>query len=133
MRELAETPGRSLVNVNLSLSQRLLELTARQRALRVSVLLDEIAKEHEGDVLLLDNTEVLFSPELQQDPLRLLQGLARNQTVVAVWAGESENDNLTYADPVHPEFRRCPKPDAVIVPASVVESTTTLADQENVS
>ena len=64
----------------------------------------------------LDNTEILFSPELQQYPLRLLQMLSRNRTVVAAWAGKQEGESLTYADPAHPEFKRYPKPDAVIVP-----------------
>jgi len=116
LRDLAEDRSWPLVNVNLSLSERLLELTSRQRALNVQRLLDQIAKEHESEVLILDNTEVLFSPDLQQDPLRLLQGLARNRTVIAAWAGEREGENLTYANPAHPEFKRYQKPDAVIVP-----------------
>ena len=78
LRELQAEQSWPLVNVNLTLSERLLGLTTRQRALKVAGLLEKLAKEHEGDVLILDNTEVLFSLELQQDPLRLLQGLARN-------------------------------------------------------
>jgi hypothetical protein len=68
-----------MVAVNLELSERLLELTSKQRALRAPRLLGEIADGHPGDVLLLDNTEILFSTELQQDPLRLLLG-ARPQS-----------------------------------------------------
>ena len=117
LRDLAEERSWSLVNVNLSLSERLLELTSRQRALKVPRLLDQVVREHEGDVILLDNTEILFSLELQQDPLRLLQGLSRNRTVIASWAGKQEGESLTYGDPAHPEFRRYHKPAAVIVPA----------------
>jgi len=120
LRELHADKSWPMVNVNLTLSERLLELTTRQRALKVSELLEKLAKEHEGDVLLLDNTEVLFSLELQQDPLRLLQGLARNRTVIAAWAGEYEGTSLTYAEAAHPERRRYSKPDAVIVPTEEV-------------
>ena len=120
LRELQANQSWPLVNVNLTLSERLLELTTRQRALKVAGLLDKLAKEHESDVLILDNTEVLFSLELQQDPLRLLQGLARNRTVIAAWAGEYQGTNLTYADATHPERRRYSKPDAVIVPTEYV-------------
>lgn len=116
LRELATEQSWPVVNVNLSLSERLLELTSRQRALKVPRLLDQVAKENDGNVIILDNTEVLFSLELMQDPLRLLQGLSRNRTVVATWAGEFEGEILTYADPAHPEFKRYRKPDAVIVP-----------------
>lgn len=117
MRELAEDHGWPLLNVNLELSERLLELTSKQRALRVARLLGEIADSHPGEVLLLDNAEILFSTELQLDPLRLLQGLSRNRTVVATWSGELESESLTYAAPGHPEYRRCDRPQVILVPA----------------
>ena len=61
------------VNVNLRLSERLLELTHRQRATRVAGILDDIVRAEKSDVVLLDNIELLFAGELAQDPLRLLQ------------------------------------------------------------
>ena len=36
-------------------------------------------------MILLDNIEVIFDVALKQDPLRLLQRLSRNKTVVAAW------------------------------------------------
>ena len=125
LRDLHAKQSWPMVNVNLTLSERLLELTTRQRALKVAGLLEKLAREHEGDVLILDNTEVLFSLELQQDPLRLLQGLARNRTVIAAWAGEYKESSLTYADAAHPERRRYRKPDAVIVPTDEVSGAQT--------
>jgi hypothetical protein len=75
-----------LVNVNLALSEKLLELTAKQRALRVARIVDDIVQEQAGDTVLLDNIEMLFHPDLKQDPLRLLQSLSRNRTIVATGA-----------------------------------------------
>jgi len=124
LRDLAEERGWPLVNVNLELSERLLELTSRQRALRAPRILNEIVDRHPGDVLLLDNTEVLFSPDLQQDPLRLLQGLARNHTVIACWSGEMDGENLTYAQAPHPEYRRYVRPQVIIVPAVDARAAT---------
>ena len=60
----------------------------------------------EADVVLLDNIEVLFDVALKQDPLRLLQGLSRNKTVVAAWSGSVNADHLIYSTPGHPEYRR---------------------------
>ncbi len=117
LRELAQERGWPLVNVNLELSKRLLELTTKQRALRAPRLLGELVHSHSGDVLLLDNTELLFSTELQQDPLRLLQGLSRNRTVVATWSGELDDEKLRYAAPGHPEHRQYQRSQAIIVPA----------------
>jgi len=124
LRDLAEERGWPLVNVNLELSERLLELTSKQRALRVPRILSEIVERHPGDVLLLDNTEVLFSPDLQQDPLRLLQGLSRNRTVIACWSGEMDGENLTYAQAPHPEYRRYVRPQVIIVPALDAQAAT---------
>jgi predicted AAA+ superfamily ATPase len=116
LRHLSDERSWPLLNVNLLLSQSLLELTPQQRALNVNRFLDQIAKEYQGDVIILDNIEVLFNPELQQDPLRLLQRLSRNRTVIAAWAGEQVGDSLTYASPSHPEFKKYDNPDAVVVP-----------------
>lgn len=101
-----ECIGAPLVNVNLELSRRMLELTERQRALQLPRLLREIVDGAAIEVVLLDNLEILFDVSLQQDPLRLLQGLSRNKTVVAAWNGSIDKDHMTYAVPDHPEYRR---------------------------
>ena len=104
-----------LVNVNLELSRRMLELTERQRALQLPHILREIVSNGDNVMILLDNIEVLFDLTLQQDPLRLLQGLSRNRTVVAAWNGSVSNGSLTYATPDHPEYRRYPIRDHLVV------------------
>ena len=65
----------------------MLELTERQRALQLPRLLREIVGNGGDEMILLDNIEVIFDVDLKQDPLRLLQGLSRNKTVVAAWNG----------------------------------------------
>ncbi len=101
-----ERVGAPLININLDLSRRMLHLTERQRALQLPLLLREIIKDTAGEVVLLDNTEILFDVSLKQDPLRLLQGLSRNKTVVAAWNGSIDGNHMIYAIPGHPEYRR---------------------------
>ena len=108
------------VNVNLELSRRMLNLTERRRALQLPRLLAEIADASATDVVLLDNTEVLFDVLLRQDPLRLLQGLSRNRTVVAAWSGSIDGEHLVYAMPDHPEYRRYPLQDFLVVNAEPI-------------
>ena len=108
LREVAARTAAPLVNVNLELSRRLLDPAGRRRALRTQPLLERIAAEARGDVVLLDNLELLFDPALRQDPLRLLQGLSRHRTVAASWNGSVEDGHIRYAAPGHPEHRRCP-------------------------
>lgn len=106
LQDVRERTGASLVNVNLELSRLMLELTQRQRALQLPRLLREIVDKDADKMTLLDNTELLFDVGLKQDPLRLLQGLSRNKTVVASWNGTIYNNILTYAEPAHPEYKR---------------------------
>jgi hypothetical protein len=110
-----ERSAAPLVNVNLELSRRMLDLTERQRALQLPRLLAEIVGASAAEVILLDNIEILFDIKLKQDPLRLLQGLSRNKTVVAAWNGSIEGDHLVYAAPGHAEYRRYPSRDFLVV------------------
>ncbi len=106
------------LNLNLTLSQRLLALTARQRPLRVHRVLMEIVDEQPGSVLLLDNIELLFEPSLQQESLACLHSLSRRKPLIAAWPGHYVNGALTYAEPGHPEYHRYPHPEALIVTTS---------------
>lgn len=115
LQELAGQEGYHYINVNLELSRRLLDLSRRQRALHTPRLLAAIIQDLGAGVYLLDNMEILFDPALQQDPLRLLQGLARDRTIVAAWNGFLEKGRLIYAEPGHPEYRRYPVDDLTIV------------------
>lgn len=115
LQDVHERTAAPLVNVNLELSRRMLELTERQRALQLPRLLAEIVGASAADVVLLDNVEVLFDVSLKQDPLRLLQGLSRNKTVVAAWSGSIDGEHMVYATPDHPEYKRYPLRDFLVV------------------
>ena len=114
LQEVATRTGTLVINVNLALSQRMLDLTERQRSLRVPRLLEEITGQTASELIVLDNLEILFDVALKLDPLRLLQGLARHRTVVAAWNGSIEGDHMTYAVPGHPEYRRYPVRDFLV-------------------
>jgi hypothetical protein len=115
LQDVHERTAAPLVNVNLELSRRMLDLTERQRALQLPRLLAEIVGASATDVVLLDNVEVLFDVSLKQDPLRLLQGLSRNKTVVAAWSGTIDGEHMVYATPDHPEYKRYPLRDLLVV------------------
>lgn len=124
LQAVAERTGVPRINLNLELSRRLMDLTARQRTLQLPALLNDIIAAAPGDVLLLDNIEILFDPALQQYPLSHLQAVSRNRTIVAAWNGAVVRDDrgqpsLTYAVPGHPEYRRYPAADLVLIASSV--------------
>ena len=88
------------------MGSRLAPLSQRQRMLQTSVMMRELADEHAvGDLLLLDNIELLFDRALQLDPLDLLKRHAHSRRVVAVWPGELRDGRLIYAEMGHPEHQ----------------------------
>ncbi len=104
LKELRDELKIPYINVNLELSQQLLELSNRQRKLKVfECMLKTI--DQKDPVALLDNTEILFDINLEQDPLKLLQILSRDQCIVAAWNGEISDRMLIYAKPGHQEYR----------------------------
>ncbi len=128
LRDVADDLGAPVININLALSSELLELTAKQRSLRLSGILDRIVDKTQSPVI-LDNLEILFDKDLQQDPLRLLQGISRNRTVVASWNGVFTDGRLSYAETGHPEYRSYDSVDALIV--GMDESTTVYSEKNN--
>jgi SpoVK/Ycf46/Vps4 family AAA+-type ATPase len=101
---LAKNRGVSPLNIGSTLGSRLAVIPQRQRHLQANPILREFADQHtKGDLLLIDNIELLFDHSLQLDPLGLLKQLAHTRRVVAVWPGELCNGRLTYAEMGHPE------------------------------
>lgn len=122
LQAVAQKLGCELVNVNLELSKRMLELTRTQRVRQVERLLKEVIAAQAGDVVLFDNLEILFDTGLEVEPLRLLQVSSRNRTIVATWNGSYRDGTLTYAEPGHPEFVQFKQTEAIILPVSASEN-----------
>jgi hypothetical protein len=146
LQEVLTRASAPLVNINLELTSRMLDLTERRRALQLPRPLQGVCAS--GDVrnalnlLLLDNIEIILDVELKLDTLRLLQAIPRNKTIVASWPGQIVNRGttsnavatkdarrathdagryLTYAVPDHPEYRRYPIRDFLVASPEVEE------------
>lgn len=115
VRQLAARFVAPAINVNLELSRRLMDVAVGRRPLEVSRFLNQIVSADNSRYVILDNTEMLFHPDLQTDPLKLFQNLSRNRTVVASWNGSIDDGDLVYAAPGWPEYRRYPAGDVVTV------------------
>jgi hypothetical protein len=106
LRELGVKLHIDPLNVGLELGRRLAATPNNKRGFSAGELLREIADQEQiGDLLLLDNLELLFEKGLQINPLDLVKRLAHSKRVVAVWPGELRGDRLIYADMGHPEHR----------------------------
>ena len=121
LQDVGNRRGISPINVSLELARRMLELTERQRKLQLQRLLREIVDDAPQELVLLDNTEVIFNTALEQDPLRLFPSLSRSKTVIAAWNGALVDDFLIYAAPGHPEYRRYQSQDLLVASPDITE------------
>ena len=115
LRDLGNRIEVPVLNVNLELSRRMLDIAEKQRSQRLPQILRDMLADSSSDAVILDNLEILFDKSLEQDPLRLLQGISRNKTIVASWNGFVEDRNLVYAAPGHPEHKRYEIKDFLVI------------------
>jgi Cdc6-like AAA superfamily ATPase len=127
LREISTEYDKNIINVNLEMSKILMEIPIPRRGSKAGRVFDDTIKGALGDsqekLVFLDNLEILFDKDLKQDPLLLLQSVARNTntTIVASWNGTwsnnkfSERKQLTFAVSGHPEYRFYDNIDAQII------------------
>ena len=114
LRDIAKELDVPVINVYLSLSEQLIELTPKQRSLRISMILENIIDKNPS-IKVLDNLEIIFDRRLNLDPLRILQKISRNHVVIASWNGYLEDGKLIYAESGHKEYRSYDMDDILIV------------------
>lgn len=104
INEVAENHSKKSININLKLSEKLLQLNYKKRQLMLQNLIWDLV-EGEKEIVFFTDTEILFDNSLRQDPLKVLQEVSRNISVVAYWGGYINNTKLVYAAPSHSEYR----------------------------
>lgn len=104
--QLAERRQGRVLSVGAALGRELITVSGTRRHLLAADLLKELADEFVSrGLLLLDNIEFLFDRTLQLSPLDLLRRHAHARRVVAVWPGELQEGQLSYAATGHPEHQ----------------------------
>ena len=114
LNDLSKEIGVKVINLNLLVSKQLIEMTPRQRSLQLAKIIENTIR-GEGNTIILDNIELLFDTDLKQDPLRLLQMVSRNKTIISSWCGKQDRSKLLYAETGHPEYRSYDITDLLIV------------------
>lgn len=94
------------INVSLYLSEQLRNVSLNKRPFELTKHLRHIINEQNRDVVFLYNIEYLFNIELKKDPIKLLEALSGNTSLLVLWPGKIEQEALQYATPEHPEYYR---------------------------
>jgi AAA+ ATPase superfamily predicted ATPase len=115
LRRISEELHIPMLNLGLELSRRLLSLTNKQRKLMAAEIIEEILDEQDVPILVIDNTEVIFDPNLKLNPSGLLKNISRNRLLVWSWNGEQDGDQLIYSFVGHPEYHRIPSNEFITI------------------
>ena len=93
------------INVGEDLSRKLLTVEVEDRARRTDETLAELINDAGSDSVALDNTEILFQPELALKPLEALKAAARTRLIIATWNGKVADGCISFGWPAHPAHR----------------------------
>lgn len=101
LRKYATENGLPLLSLGLLITK------AIQSGLQPEKLIGYLHQEMEslGKVVLLDNLEVLFQPDLKLQVLQLLKLLSKERTIIAAFPGRVIDGSLVYAEASHPEYK----------------------------
>ncbi len=113
LKDVADEINGVYVNLNLHLTDRLLTLPRRTYADGVTAhrLIDELCDElsPNGEPLLIDNTEVLFSPELGKlNPIDTFKRISRQRPVVLALPARRVGRQAEYSTLGRADYLRMP-------------------------
>ncbi len=100
----AQQEGTPYINLGLSLSEKLLNYSLKQRPFVVQQVFEDLLIEAKSKVICLDFIEILFDPSLQIQPFSLLKNLSKNYILVVAWRGIYQDNTLIYSEVGHPEY-----------------------------
>lgn len=112
--KLAGDSDYTLFDVGSTLSAELLHIPARHRSFRTSRWLADKIRFADGDVLVLENNDLLFEPSLGLDPLALFVRYSRTKRIIVLWPGIYDGNILSYAVPEHEHYRKWKNPQGVV-------------------
>ncbi|WP_016896588.1 BREX-3 system P-loop-containing protein BrxF [Aerococcus viridans] len=102
---LFEEIDSSILNINVIISERLLDIPPKLQAIKTQQIITEIIRNNPQKVIVIDNFEILFSPMLKVKPIELFRELSRYKTIIVIWRYSYENNSLIYAVPEHMEYQ----------------------------
>ncbi len=100
-----------LVSMDDVVCEPLLPLSETERAGQVNGLIDTALQAYVPGPVLVTDTDELFEPSLQLDPLLLFEHASRLLPLVVTWAGSFEHGRLSYAVPEHAHYHLWRRPD----------------------
>ncbi len=110
---IAQKCGGNSLNVGLTLSERLMEVSSSQRVVRAYSELQALLPTE--SYVVLYHLPILFHPELQLNVFRLLLQMSRGVPIIVLLPCRYDARWVWYAEPGHPEYQRHAREDLYII------------------
>ena len=98
INKIKENTNTVYINLNLVLSEKLLNHSSKEQQYKVEELLHETIEQNQNKTLLFDNNEILFDPNLNLDVLNLFKKISRHQTCIISWTGLLTDGKLRFSE-----------------------------------
>ena len=87
------------LNLGLVVSKRLLSLDKDTRKQAVADMVKEAIRNTRSGRVVVDNIDLLFSPEYSLDVIKLFIMAANNKNLIILWEGTFKDGMVTYSEP----------------------------------
>ncbi|MDD2574054.1 MAG: BREX-3 system P-loop-containing protein BrxF [Firmicutes bacterium] len=87
------------LNLGLVVSKRLLSLDKDLRKQAVADMVKEAIRNTRSGRVVVDNIDLLFSPEYSLDVIKLFIMAANNKNLIILWEGTFKDGMVTYSEP----------------------------------
>lgn len=102
LRVFSNSEEGTLLDIGQAMSKALLEIPASLRPASVEECFSDLLDTAESRLVCLDRLEILFEPSLRLDPVELVKGASRHQTIIASWPGRKEGRSFVFGPEGHP-------------------------------
>ena len=114
VHEEAEERGWPFVSLNADLAPALLDVRPADRSRATDAFMRTQLGDGGNSPMVISEIDLLFTPELGIDPLRLLTTAGQQCPIVVGWPGTWDGRILTYAIPEHGHYRHWQSPAATV-------------------
>ncbi len=98
--------GWQWINLGLVVSERLLSLDKDSRKQAVSDIVKGIIDKTQSDRIVIENIDLLFSPEYSLDVIKLFTMSGKTKNLIILWEGTFKDGVVTYAEPGYEDYHR---------------------------
>jgi hypothetical protein len=92
------------LNLGLVVSQSLLSLDKNLRKQAVTEIVKEAIRNTRSDRVVVDNIDLLFSPDYSLDVIKLFIMTAGDKNLVVLWEGTFKDGMVTYSEPGYKDY-----------------------------